>query len=394
MKIVITADIHLGHSDHLGRINPDTGLHTRLEDFLKNLDRIVQYITDNNIQLFILAGDIYKTRHPTNTQQEEFAKRLRLLQDRKVNTLILTGNHDIVVSEGSSHTVGVVSALADEKYIQIFDKPGIYYHNGVKIALVPYIYRQKLGLKTNEEACQYYGKVVADLLQQLKDNSQKGKLLLIGHQTIDGAHMPAGYIDPEQVNEVVVPQSFLKGFDCAIFGHIHEHQVVCQSPTTIYTGSIERIDFSQADKPVGFVVYDTDTNTFEFVRLPVSDLYKIKLDLTDGEGDLTERILDIIDRTRLPNGIVKIEVKLRETDICKINKAAIQEVVSKARFDAGMIFDIQRHHVSRNEQVNETISSHEALKKYIEGRTDLKDIADEVYKRGLEIIKLCEAGRG
>lgn len=62
---MITADIHFGHSEHLGKINPETGLHTRLEDFLRSFDEIVSYITDpvNNVGLFIIAGDLYKTRH-------------------------------------------------------------------------------------------------------------------------------------------------------------------------------------------------------------------------------------------------------------------------------------------------------------------------------------------
>ena len=391
MRIVATADIHFGHSEHLGKINPETGLHGRLEDFLRNFDEIVKYVIDpkNDVGLFIIAGDLYKTRHPTNTQQEEFAKRLRFLQDKKVQTLILVGNHDIMVSEGSSHTAGVIGALADQKYIRVIDKPDVFAIPGINVVLMPYIYRQKLGVKTNDEALQYYH----DTIKELQAKVGIGPKLFVGHQTIENCHMPSGYVDPEQVSEIVVPQSFLKGFDFAIFGHIHEHQVVCKNPTAIYTGALERIDFSQADKPVGFVVYDTKSNTFDFVDLPATDLYKIYLDLSDGEGDLTKRIVDSIDLKRIPQSVVKIECKVRETDICKINKSTIQGITSQAKFDAGLIYEIVRAHMSRNEEINESVSSHEALKKYIEGRKDLADISEEIFKRGLEIIRLCDARR-
>lgn len=393
MKIVITADTHFGHSDHLGRINPKTGLHTRLEDFLRNFDIIVDYVLepDNEIECLIIAGDLYKTRHPTNTQQEEFAKRLKRLQDHKVQTLIVMGNHDIVVSEGASHTAGVLEALVDDFYIHVFDQPGVWgLDDDTYVALMPFIYRQKLGVKTNEEALLYYKDSVDGLKKRISKCQNK---LFIGHQSVEGAKMPSGIADPEKMSEIVVPLSYLKGFDFAAFGHIHEYQTMGKNPVAIYTGPLDRIDFSNANKPIGFVVYDTETNTHEFIDLPAADLYKVKVDLSDGKGDLTERVLQVIDMERVPDSIMKIEYKIRETDLALLNKSALQGVLDKAKFDAGMIADIERSHTSRNQEVNESVSAQEALQKYVEGREDLKDIADDLMKRGYEIIKLCDLNR-
>lgn len=394
MRIALTADVHFGHSDHLGRVNPETGLHTRLEDFLRNFDIIIDYVLDstNKIEMLIIAGDLYKTRHPTNTQQEEFAKRLKRLQDYKVQTLILMGNHDIVVSEGSSHTAGVLKALVDDSYIHVFDKPSVWraLNDCTQIALMPFIYRQKLGVKTNEEALLYYKDSITELLKRMKNCRNK---IFVGHQSVEGAKMPSGMMEPEKMSEIVVPLSYLEGFDFAVFGHIHEYQIIGKNPVAIYTGPLDRIDFSNANKPIGFVVYDTETNTHEFIDLPAVDLYRIRVDLSDGRGDLTERVLQVIDMSRVPNSIMKIECKIRETDLALLNKSALQEVLDKARFDAGIVTDIQRVHTSRNQEVNESVSSYEALKKYIEDREDLKDIADDMMKRGSEIIKLCDLNR-
>lgn len=393
MKIIITADTHFGHSDHLGRINPKTGLHTRLEDFLHNFDIIIDYVLEHEdeIAYFIIAGDLYKTRHPTNTQQEEFAKRLKRLQDRKIQTLILMGNHDIVVSEGASHTAGVLEALADDFYIHIFDTPSLWGESkGTQIALMPYIYKQKLGVKTNAEALQYYKDSVAGILKSMGDCKNK---LFIGHQSVEGAKMPSGIADPEKMSEIVVPLSCLKGFDFAVFGHIHEYQTMGKNPTAIYTGPLDRIDFSNANKPIGFVVYDTDTNTHEFIELPAADLYKVKVDVSDGKGDLTERVLQAIDMERVPESIMKIECKIRGTDLPLLNKSAIQEVLDQAKFDAGIAMDVEKIQTCRNVEVNESVSAQEALQKYIESREDLKDIADDMLKRGQDIIKLCDLNR-
>ena len=102
MRIAVAADLHFGSSDHLGRLNAETGLHTRLEDFLQCFDFVIDRVLkpENKIDLFIIAGDIYKTRQPTTTQQREFAKRVARLEEAGKKTAILVGNHDILVGEG------------------------------------------------------------------------------------------------------------------------------------------------------------------------------------------------------------------------------------------------------------------------------------------------------
>jgi len=383
-RIVAIADTHFGASNHLGRVNPQTGLHSRLEDFLKNFDTVMDYVLSNKTDLFVIAGDIYKTRSPSNTEQEEFAKRIAKLGKVGQRTLILTGNHDMWASRGSAHTVAVINALRPNA-VDIVDEPRIVDVNGLKIGAIPYLYRQRLGVKTNDE-------VLVQYKQQLDSFREQGVKLLIGHQTIEGAKMPAGYVSMDQFTEVIVPQSYLVGFDCCIFGHIHEHQVVCSSPLTMYTGPLERIDFSQSSKPVGFIIYDTDIKRYKFQELQAVDLYYVKVDLTDGLGDLTKRVLDSIDMARVPNSIMTISISIRETDVVKINRAELEKVLSTAKFSAGVRLDIERSHISRDKQVNETMSAEEALLRYIQSRSDLKDIADTLLRRGTEVIKIHDSG--
>jgi hypothetical protein len=101
---------------------------------------------------------------------------------------------------------------------------------------------------------------------------------------------------------------------------------------------------------------------------------RLKLDLTEGSGDLTQRVLDAIDMIRLPNSIVRLEYKIRETDIVLLNKSTIQEVLSKARFNAGIIPDIIKERTSRDSNVDETTSAPEALKKFIERSITMENI--------------------
>ena len=390
MKIAITADVHFGHSDHLGRINPQTGLHTRLEDFLRNFDIIVDHALDpaNEIELLVIAGDIYKARNPTNTQQAEFAKRLQRLSEQGREVLITVGNHDILVGEGQAHSLGVIKAL-DLPHINIVDEPSIFPFKHLKIGVMPYIYKQKLGVKTHQEALDYYKEEVARL-------KEEGATILIGHQSIAGAVMPSGLVDPEMSSEIILPHDIFDGLDFAAYGHIHEYQVVCKDPLVVYPGPIDRIDFSQADKLIGFLVYDTDEKTCQFGQLPAIDLYPVKVDLTtglrDGE-DLTAVIIAAFDMGRVPNAVVKLIYKIRETHLSTIDRSKIQKVLDQAKFCAGVKVDVVREHTSRDHEITESISSMDALRKYIDGRPDLQDIKEEFLEKAAEIVNLCDLNR-
>ncbi|MEE8163877.1 MAG: hypothetical protein V3T92_07765 [Anaerolineae bacterium] len=78
VKLLHFADLHLGVENY-GRIDPATGLSTRLMDFLRAYDQVVDYALENDISLVVFAGDAYRTRDPNPTYQREFAKRIHRL---------------------------------------------------------------------------------------------------------------------------------------------------------------------------------------------------------------------------------------------------------------------------------------------------------------------------
>ena len=52
IKILHLSDIHLGSGFSHGRINPETGLNTRLEDFIKTLISVLFLAYDNKIKVY------------------------------------------------------------------------------------------------------------------------------------------------------------------------------------------------------------------------------------------------------------------------------------------------------------------------------------------------------
>jgi len=88
IKVVHFADVHLGVENY-GRLDPGTGLSTRLIDFLAAIDRVIDAAIDEGADLVVFAGDAYKTRDPSPTYQREFARRVRRLSEAGLPTVLV-----------------------------------------------------------------------------------------------------------------------------------------------------------------------------------------------------------------------------------------------------------------------------------------------------------------
>ena len=111
MRILHFSDLHIGVENY-GRIDPATGLSTRLGDFLASLDQVVEYALNEDVDLVLLAGDTYKGRDPSQTHQREFARRLHTLSEAGIPTFLLIGNHDLPNATSRATAVDIFPTLA------------------------------------------------------------------------------------------------------------------------------------------------------------------------------------------------------------------------------------------------------------------------------------------
>jgi exonuclease SbcD len=70
------SDLHIGMESY-GRTDPDTGVSTRVRDFLRRMDEMIDYARDHDVDLAVFAGDAFKSRNPTPTFQREFDYRVQ-----------------------------------------------------------------------------------------------------------------------------------------------------------------------------------------------------------------------------------------------------------------------------------------------------------------------------
>ncbi|MFS8506793.1 MAG: hypothetical protein LVQ75_01505 [Candidatus Babeliales bacterium] len=61
IKVIHTADIHFGMENY-GKIDPETGIHTRLLDFEKALNFCIDYAIEQEVDLFLFQAMRIKQR--------------------------------------------------------------------------------------------------------------------------------------------------------------------------------------------------------------------------------------------------------------------------------------------------------------------------------------------
>ena len=104
VRVMHFADTHFG-VELYGKLDPTSGLNTRLQDFKASLLKAVDLALEAGIDLAVFAGDAYKTRDPRQTDQREFADCIRRLTDRGVPVVMIAGNHDMPSIRGRANAV-------------------------------------------------------------------------------------------------------------------------------------------------------------------------------------------------------------------------------------------------------------------------------------------------
>ncbi|MEN9519565.1 MAG: exonuclease SbcD, partial [Cyanobacteriota bacterium] len=94
VKILHLSDIHLGSGFSHGKINPETGINTRLEDFVNSLKICIDRAIAEPVDLVLFGGDAFPDATPPPYVHEAFASQFRRLADAKIPAILLVGNHD------------------------------------------------------------------------------------------------------------------------------------------------------------------------------------------------------------------------------------------------------------------------------------------------------------
>ena len=127
MRILHFSDVHIGVESY-GRTDPATGLSTRLLDFLRSFDEVVDFAIEERVDLALFCGDAYKSRDPSQTHQREFARRIARLSFADIPVFLLLGNHDM------PHITSRATAL---EIFRTLDVSNVYIGDSLRVYTVP-----------------------------------------------------------------------------------------------------------------------------------------------------------------------------------------------------------------------------------------------------------------
>jgi len=399
MRLLHFSDLHLGVETY-GHIDPDTGLSSRLQDFLAAFDQVVDYALSNHVNLVLFTGDAYKSREPSPTQQREFARRIARLTSANIPVVLLVGNHDQPQALGKANAVDIFDTLAIRNTI-VADKPDIYRvetaAGRIQVIALPWLKRSAF-LARDEAKNLSFEELNVQLRQKLTDILQSliARLdtnipaVLASHVWVDIAK-PSGserMLVPGSEPQLLLSTLTNPALSYVALGHIHRHQILSYRPVVAYAGSLERVNFSEEKEDKGFMVVDIEKREsgsekpalslsngwevrpeFHAVKARRFITMQVKLDAQD--LDPTSRVLQAIERRRdeITGAIVRINIEMPQELEGQIKENDIRRALETASYIAAISRDVKREARLRlGGMAVEKMSPLKALEEYLKQR--------------------------
>lgn len=406
IRVLHFADVHVGMENY-GKTDPNTGLSSRVVDFLRRMDEMVEYARDNDVDLVIFAGDAFKTRSPNPTFQREFAWRIQDLAEL-APVLMLVGNHDLPPNALKASTIEIYETLRvpnvtiahDYGVLEIQTKRG-----PVVVGTAPYPIRARLmqdldvSGRTIRDTDRLLEEALANLLVDLAEKADTlagddTPRILTGHFTVHGASLGSER-NVMLGRDVRISLGVLADtrWDYVALGHIHKHQNMTHDrddvPDVVYSGSIERIDFGEESDVKGFcwVELERSNTHYEFVRLMTRPMVTLRIDCKKVTYP-TRKVVGVIREHQLENAIVRLIIDLSPETNASLRDSYIRGALMEAGVFhiAGIKRDIERPERARLGGNPEGLTHEELLDKYLISREVASERRAVLIEKAKEIM--------
>ncbi|MFQ6791602.1 MAG: exonuclease SbcCD subunit D [Thomasclavelia sp.] len=309
MRFVHIGDIHLGKllfQQNLLEVQADL------------LDQICDYLVEHNIDVLIIAGDIYDRSVPSNEAIDvlnDFLTKVVSVYHKKV--LMIAGNHD------SASRLQFASKLLKQEglYIEayppetmepiVIEDVNFYLLPFFKPSYIRFLFQEE-NLNTYHDAFAYY------LSKQTIDYNKTN--VLVTHQFLAGDSAVI-QSDSETILNVggseIIGVDLVKQFDYVALGHLHASQKVLKE-TIRYSGSLMPYSFDEINRPKSIVDVEIDNKkvSYQLVSLkPKVKLVKISgyfedLMANDYQGNDHDYLaIELLDTLIIPNAIDFLRTK-------------------------------------------------------------------------------------
>lgn len=243
MRILHTGDWHLGKN---------LEGHSRLEEQEKFLKDFITIVEQQNIDLVIIAGDVYDTSNPPAAAEKLFYDTLKKLSKNGERiTLVISGNHDnperLVAAGPLAMEHGIIMVGTPKTIVQtgtygqheIVDSGEGYIELKIKdekavILTVPYPSEKRLNevlyheMEEAEERAATYGERIKELFTNLSTHYRKDTINLVTSHLFAMDSEEGGSERSIQLggSYIVSGDCFPKEAQYIALGHVHKPQIV------------------------------------------------------------------------------------------------------------------------------------------------------------------------
>lgn len=407
IRVLHFADVHVGMENY-GKTDPNSGLSSRVVDFLHRMDEMVEYARDNDVDLVIFAGDAFKTRTPNPTFQREFAWRIQDLA-ALAPVVMLVGNHDLPPNALKASSIEIYDTLRvhNVKVAHEYEVFPVETKRGrVIVGTAPYPIRSRLMQeldmtgRTIRETDKLLEESLASILENLakeadelaaEDNAPR---ILTGHFTVRGAVLGSERsVMLGRDVQVALPILADKRWDYVALGHIHKQQNLTHGredlPPVVYSGSLERIDFGEENDPKGFCWLELERGKakWDFVRVMARPMVTLRVDCRK-ETYPTRKVVGFIREHDLQDAIVRLFVELSPETNASLKDAYVRGALQEAGVFhvAGIKRDIERPERARLGTNPEGLSHEELLEHYLISREVETERRQQLLSAAKEIM--------
>ncbi len=321
-------------------------MNIRFEDFVLALKRVVDYALDNQVDVFLFSGDAYRNASPEPIYQKMFARELKRLSEAGISTILVVGNHDQILRSTQSHSLSVFQSLEVPGVITV-DQPvfqTIKTKNGdFQFIGLPHVTRHNL--TTLEKYAGYTSAQLDDVLVQHVTSLFESFYDKLDDSipTVVSAHMSLDRALAGIEEELLVGYTLTfpadifinEKVDYVAMGHIHKHQIIrAMDPAIVYSGSLERVDFGEANEDKGFVHVDLERkNTrYTFHSISPRPFVTVEADLSqlEPEDDPTEILAKKVSKALIPGCVLRIRYRIKQEKTGEVNERKILQLASEA----------------------------------------------------------------
>lgn len=387
MKILHTSDWHLGKRLFKSE---------RLPEQERFLEWLIKTIKEEQVDVLIVAGDIFDVPSPPNLAQKLFFKFIYQLKEFKdLTTIIIGGNHDssslLQIPENffSDLNCFIRSGLPNgpEESDIIIEKEGVKY--GFKT--LPYFRNFELLNSLSSEESEDEN-IIKDYFHNYfsswKQKASPDFKFLIAHHVFGNYEMSGSEhaIHLSGIDHFPLDWVNTK-FDYVALGHIHKKMTLSESPPIIYPGSPIPMRFSESGKKrVSLVEIQNNKLSYKMIEIPpFRNLIKLALNLENYQDELKKLISSEAEQ-ELPTFLeVNMYLDAPEKGLADI----IREKLKKSNIQ--LLSYIPLTNNLTNKKLNQIkvgdLSIEELFKKYFTEKYPESDVPKEIINSFNELLQ-------